>query len=162
MKHIVKGSAAALVCVLLLTSAMPRALAQEDAAKVIEAKIQKFYQNLATGNMDAAFAEIMVGGRGFLANGMLAEIPDEATHAQVIQVYKSNHSQGARINLQPKHIQVSPGEQGAVATFYVEGQFTGVNGDVENVLARTSHVWVKVADDWKLFHWHISRVEMPD
>lgn len=75
---------------------------------------------------------------------------------------KEQFEKGERSEMRPKHIHVKMlGDKNALATYYTEGE-VHEDGDVEHMLGRASLVLAKEGDDWKIIHWHISKLETRD
>lgn len=134
-----------------------------DATATIEANILDFYEKWNAGKAAEAFSHVMIGGRGFLGDGGLLVGPlTEESHAKVAARYQAMFDAGLSLDFSPKHIEVSAGAEGAVATFYLHGSVTPPGGAPEGVMARATLVWLKMDDEWKMFHWHISKIEAPE
>ncbi|MCB1094509.1 MAG: nuclear transport factor 2 family protein [Verrucomicrobiae bacterium] len=136
--------------------------ADHHEPEMLKGKIQQFYANMAQGDFDAAFDFVSTGTSGYLPNGLLVSIPNDAVKAMVIQGAKADRAAGEISQLYPKHIDVKMlGTDHAVATYYVEGKAT--EGDeTKHVLNRASLVIGKDGDAWKIVHWHVSKLERED
>ena len=154
MKHIVT----ILTAVGLLASVVT-VTADHHETDLIKGKVGQFYNQMRAGNFEEAFGNISAGSRGFLANGMLGEIPNEQVLSAVIASYKQISADGGEINLIPKHLTVSFHGTVALVTYYVDGDVKTPEEDRRNVLERATQVWEKKGDDWKLIHWHNSKLQ---
>ena len=126
----------------------------------LKSKIHVFYQNLSKGDYEAAFDFVHDGSRGFTHEGMLKELPNEAVKGMVRSQMKEDREKGYVFKALPKHINITNINEGAaLATYYVEGTIDQPNGKPESLLNRGSLVLTKVDGDWKIAHWHISKLE---
>ena len=99
----------------------------------------------------------------YLPYGFLKELPNEATKAAVLQMYKDSYEQGFRANLIPQYIKVSVRGACAIATFLREGTVTAAGDDKPTeVLERGTFVYIGVEDKWLIAHVHISNLQKDD
>ncbi len=149
----------AIVLALLTASTV---MAQADPSDEIKSAVRSMFREIAQGDFEAALGErIMIGASGFLREGLLREAPDAETLAMVVAQYRAAYEEGTRIQVLPSHINVMGNDRGALATFLLEGSITE-DGETTSVLDRVSQLWLKVDGDWKLAHFHYSRLTLPE
>ena len=147
----------------LLTFAAVSAKADHHTAGEIEGAVRAFHQDINQGDFDAMFAKFAPGMSAFLPYGLLKELPDDATKAMVLQLYKQAYEDGFRAQLMPQYIKVSVHGDCAIATFLREGTITESEGEEENdILERGTFVWLKIDDKWLVAHVHVSELEKPE
>ena len=153
-----------LVVIFLALLSTTTTKAQDDPSDTIKGTIRAMYRELAQGDFDAALGErVMIGVTGYLREGLLREAPDAETLAMVVAQYKAAYEDGMRIMLMPSHINVMGNSRGALATFLLEGTVTEPgSGETIRVLDRASHLLLNVEGKWKLAHFHLSKLTLPD
>jgi len=136
--------------------------ADHHQSEEIKSVIRQFYNQMRSGEYEKAFSHFKIGGFGYLPyGGLLDEIPTEEVRKGIIQKYEKDHQKGYRLDIIPKHIQVTELDQGntAIAVYYGDGQVTHTDRNTEFARSRISMVLVKEEGQWKIFHWHVSRIQ---
>ena len=152
-----------LIVTLLALASGTTALAQDDPADAVEAKIRKMYRDMAQGDFQAGIGDnVLIGSTGYLPDGLLKETVDAETLATVVAMYSQAYEEGMRIMLTPTNISVRGNDRGAIATFLVEGMLKDSDdAETTNVMIRASHVWLNIEGQWKLAHFHYSHLALP-
>ncbi len=135
-------------------------VALADDVEDVEAAVQKYFDSLHSGDVDAwvqLFTEghtTFSGGGGLLETTTSLEVQRKTRQAGV--------DSGLARNLQARHIEVKVyGNLTAVATNYVVGTLTPAGGTPQQVLRRRTAVLIKQGGQWKIVHRHISSLTLP-
>lgn len=140
-----------------------QALAADQESQEVVTAVHRFYQEMTEGQFEEAFSRIKLGAEGYLSQGLIIGIPNETVRAMVIEESKKERGEGAQINLLPKYVKATIHGNVAIATYLLDGTVTESKGDEsQRVLERASLIWTKTDDGWKIIHWHISKVEVPE
>ncbi len=136
------------------------AVAMADDADDVRAAVQKYFDSLNSGDVDAWVQLFAEGHTTFAGGGGLLEANTSLEEQRRIR--QAGVDSGLARNLQGRHIEVQVyGNLTAVATNYVVGNLTPAGGNPQQILRRRTAVLIKQGDQWKIVHRHISSLTLP-
>ncbi len=136
---------------------MPAALA--DDVDDVKAAMQRYYAALTAGDAGALIQLHVAGNTSFSPDGGLLERFDSLEEQRKNQ--QAGVDAGFKLNIQPRHVEVSLYGNTAVSTRYGVGSLTLPDGTTEQLNNRITTVWVKQGGGWKVVHQHLSPVRLP-
>jgi len=136
------------------------AVAMADDADDVSAAVQKYFDSLNSGDVDAWVQLFAEGHTTFAGGGGLLETSTSLEEQRRIR--QAGVDSGLARNLQTRNIEVQIyGDSTAVATNYVVGTLTPAGGTPQLVLRRRTAVLIKQGGRWKIVHRHISSLTLP-
>ncbi len=136
------------------------AVAMADDVDDVRAAVQKYFDSLNSGDVDAWGQLFAEGHSTFAGGGGLLEASTSLEEQRRIR--QAGVDSGLARDLQTRNIEVQIyGDSTAVATNYVVGTLTPAGGTPQLVLRRRTAVLIKQGGRWKIVHRHISSLTFP-
>lgn len=129
--------------------------AQTEDQATIKKALQSTFDALNTQNAEEFFAFFHPTATYYDAQGYLREQSDPAGLEKAF-------SAGLRFDLQPENITIAMYANSAVVTNLYGGTMTLPSGKTEKMANRSTSVWVKEGNEWKLAHYHDSPLIVPE
>jgi ketosteroid isomerase-like protein len=143
------------VFLVALSLLMGNCAVARTADEEVASALQGFYQALNDADADAAARYLLPGGSSFPRSGAPLD-PEAPTAEQSLKNLRASFAAGLRFHVTLRDVHVTSYGDAALATFYTEGNTTGVDKTVAQGVYRASYLFVKKADGWKIAHFHIS------
>ncbi len=144
---------------LLVVGMFLTTVAMADDVDDIKAAIQRYYVALNSGDSNAWIQLHAVGNTRFSTDNGLLQRSDSLEEQRKNQ--QAGVDAGFKLNIQPRHVEVSLYGNTAVSTRYGVGSLTVPDGATVRLNNRITTVWVKQGGQWKMAHQHISPVVLP-
>ncbi len=144
---------------LLVVGMFLTTVAIADDADDVKAAVQRYYAALNAGDAGASIQLHVAGNSSFGPDGGLLERFDSLEEQRKNQ--QAGVDAGFKLNIQPRHVEVSLYGNTAVSTRYGVGSLTVPDGTTVRLNNRITTVWVKQGGQWKVVHQHISPVVLP-
>ncbi len=128
-----------------------------DDVEDVEAAVQKYFDSLNSGDVDA-WIQLFAEGHTTFSGGLLET---NTSLEEQRKIRQAGVDSGLSRNLQARHIEVKIyGNLTAVATNYVVGNLTPAGGTPQQVLRERTAVLIKQGGQWKIVHRHISSLTL--
>jgi uncharacterized protein (TIGR02246 family) len=149
-----------LMTTLFVTGMFLTTAALADDVEDVKAAVQKYFDSLNSGDVDAWVQLFTEGHTTFAGDGSLLEANTSLEEQR--KARQAGVDSGLARNLQARHMEVQVyGNLTAVATNYVVGNLTPTGGSPQRVLRRRTAVLIKQGGQWKIVHRHISSLTLP-
>ena len=138
---------------ILLTS-----VAMADDADDVKAAFLSLFAAVNAGDSEALIQLYMPGFTDFGRGGGLL---NRTTSLEERRKARQAIFDSARLNLQPRNVEVQVYGNAAVVTAYLVGRANPPNGEPTQWTDRRTGVWVKQGGTWKEVHMHQSPIRLP-
>ena len=125
-----------------------------DVEDIKKATIEHF-ETQSAGDVKAHIAHHMPYHTQFIGGGLLVVSHSREEQEKSLQAVLDN---GVKFNLELAHLDVKVYGKAAVATGYVVGTITNLDGTTSESRAQRTAVLIKEGNDWKEVHVHSSPV----
>ncbi len=133
-------------------------VAMADDADDVKAAFLSLFAAVNVGDSEALIQLYMPGFSDFGRGGGLL---NSTTSLEERRKARQAIFDSARLNLQPRNVEVQVYGNAAVVTAYLVGRANPPNGEPTQWTDRRTGVWVKQGGTWKEVHMHQSPIRLP-